>query len=155
MKPLLVIGLGTPLMGDDGVGARVAQLLADDPDVTRRADVLGGGTDLLRFQDQIDGRRHVILIDAVECADEPGKVSVLQESPHENRLESAHTLSAVQALELMRRVLPSLERTRFTWVLVNVSAAHPGPDLSPPVAAAVQPAAELVVSAIRYPAPGR
>jgi len=144
MKPLVVIGLGNPLMGDDGVGARVAHLLAEDGEVTGRADVLSGGTDLLRYQDQMEGRRQVILIDAEVSACEPGQVRLVEESPRENRPESGHTLSAAQALELMRRVTPSLEGTRFTWVLVSVRGAHPGTDLSPEVAAAVRRAAEAV-----------
>jgi Ni,Fe-hydrogenase maturation factor len=44
MKPLLIVGLGNPLMGDDGVGAVLAESLAGHTD----ADLLIGGTDLLR-----------------------------------------------------------------------------------------------------------
>ena len=71
MKPLLIVGLGNPLMGDDGVGAVLAESLAGRAD----ADVLIGGTDLLRCAAQIEGRERVILIDAV-IGDTPGEIIV-------------------------------------------------------------------------------
>src|ERR1039457_3848424 len=58
MKPLLIIGLGNPLMGDDGVGAQLAESLAGRAD----ADVLFGGTDLLPCAGELEGRQPVILI---------------------------------------------------------------------------------------------
>src|ERR1035441_1834937 len=82
MKPLLIIGLGNPLMGDDGVGALLAESLAGRAD----ADVLIGGTDLLRCAGEIEGRQRVILIDAVQCeaeSDVPGEITVTDEDPPE------------------------------------------------------------------------
>src|ERR1039458_2331996 len=92
-KPRLVLGLGNPLMGDDGAGARVAEMLAADSAVTDRAEVFAAGTDLLRSMERIDGRERVILVDAVECGDEPGRISVRSEERrvgHEWRSHGAH-----------------------------------------------------------------
>src|ERR1039458_379612 len=75
VKPGLILGRGTPLMGDDGVGALLAESLAGRAD----ADVLIGGTDLLRCAGEIEGRQRVILIDAVQCeaeSDVPGEITV-------------------------------------------------------------------------------
>lgn len=144
VKPLLIIGLGSTLMGDDGVGARVAEALSREPAVIARADVLAGGTDLLRYMDQIQDRRRVVLIDAVESEGPPGEIEVLDELKPEGGLEYAHTLSAARALEVMRSVLPSLEKTRFTWVLIHVESVKAGERLSPAVEAGAERLAELI-----------
>jgi hydrogenase maturation protease len=144
VKPLLVIGLGNALMGDDSVGTRIAGMLAADPAVTARADVLAGGTDLLRYMDDINGRRRVVLIDALQSEGEPGEITVTDDLKAESGPESAHTLSAVRALEVMRSVMTSLEDTRFTWVLVNVREAKMAAEMTPAVEAAVGRVAEII-----------
>jgi hydrogenase maturation protease len=144
MKPRLVLGLGNPLMGDDGAGARVAEMLAADSAVTDRAEVFTAGTDLLRSMERIDGRERVILVDAVECGDEPGRISVLDEPLLDQRQGDAHSLSAAQAVELMRHTMPGLRETKFTWVLVHVASVRANGVLSAKVAAAVPVAAAVV-----------
>lgn len=118
MKPLLVIGLGNPLMGDEGIGWHVADRLSADPRLPADAEVVCGGTDLLRHADRIHQRRRVIVIDALRVDGEPGSVwvgedpgggpsgagaSVGQPLPGlDNRQDNAHCLSAVQAIQLLR-----------------------------------------------------
>jgi hydrogenase maturation protease len=55
----LVIGLGNPLRGDDGVGVRVAHLLATQP--------------LPPIVNQIEGRRRVVFVDAADVGRSPGE----------------------------------------------------------------------------------
>ncbi len=145
VKPYLAIGLGNPLMGDDGVGARVARLLAADGRLAARLDVVCGGTDLLRYADLMQDRARVILIDAAEGG-EPGAISVVDQLPPDSGPESAHALSAVRALELLRSLSPELQAARFTWVLVHVHGAEVGPGLSPKIEDAVFRASEAVCS---------
>jgi len=122
MKPLLVIGLGNPLMGDEGIGWHVAERLSADPGLPADAEVVCGGTDLLRFADQMEQRRRVIVIDALLVDTEPGSVWVGEDpggepsgagastcqpfssrtSVLDNRQHNAHCLSAVQAIQLLR-----------------------------------------------------
>ena len=66
MKPLLVIGLGNPLMGDEGVGCHVADRLAADPRLPEHVEVISGGTDLLRYADRMEGRGRVVIVDAIQ-----------------------------------------------------------------------------------------
>ena len=62
-------------MGDEGIGFRIAGCLAEDPRLPPHVEVVCAGTDLLRCSDQIEGRRRVFLIDAVQDDAEPGSVS--------------------------------------------------------------------------------
>ena len=68
----LIIGLGNPLRGDDGVGVRVAQILGNRtlPD---DVEVLDGGTQGLGIVNLMEGRQRVILVDAAEMGRSPGE----------------------------------------------------------------------------------
>ena len=121
MKPDLVIGLGNPLMGDDGAGAAAAEILANDRTLARRVDVICADTDVLSCATQMERRRRVLLIDAVE-GDVPGRISVA----------------------LLRQVTPTLRDTEFTWILVTVDSARVGTQLSAEVAAAIPKVVERV-----------
>jgi hydrogenase maturation protease len=68
----LVIGLGNPLRGDDGVGVHVAQALATQtlPD---DVEVVDGGTQGLGIVNLLEGRQRVILVDAADVGRPPGQ----------------------------------------------------------------------------------
>jgi len=144
MKRPLILGLGNSFMGDDGVGMHVAQLLSADPTITARADVIAAGTDLLNRIDDFAERTRVILVDAEACQGPPGRVSVVDEVPMEEGAQFAHSLSAPQAVRLFQTLMPRLRNAKLTWVLIGVTSAGIGPQMSAEVAATVQPAADLV-----------
>lgn len=128
MKPLLAIGLGNPLMGDDGVGCVVAERLAGDPRLPECAEVICGGSDLLRYLGQMEGRSRVVVIDAVQDDAEPGSVEVFAGagSMLDERQDHAHHLSAVQAIRLLEMTSP----VHCTLVGISVSSIGPGTGLS-------------------------
>ncbi|MCK5188148.1 MAG: hydrogenase maturation protease, partial [Deltaproteobacteria bacterium] len=85
MKPkkILILGLGNILLGDEGVGVRIAQQLSSQslPD---EIEVIDGGTAGYELLNLLEGRDKVIIVDAVKTEDKPGSVykmdlSVLQE----------------------------------------------------------------------------
>ena len=130
MKPRLAIGLGNPLMGDEGIGWHVARRLAADPRLPADAEAIPGGTDLLGCAGRIEGRSRVVVIDAILDDAEPGSVSVVNGDLDE-RQEHAHHLSAPQAIKLLEMLTPA----RFTVLGVSVRAARLGEELSPALAA--------------------
>jgi hydrogenase maturation protease len=70
--PLLVLGLGNVLLGDDGVGSASIALLLERYSVPRGVRVLDGGTlglSLLPYLDEADA---VILVDAIRADQPPG-----------------------------------------------------------------------------------
>jgi len=82
-KKTLILGLGNILLGDEGVGVRVAEQLISHP-LPDSVEVIDGGTagyELLNF---FEGREKVIIVDAVKTEDIPGSVykvdlSILEE----------------------------------------------------------------------------
>ncbi|MGB9456296.1 MAG: hydrogenase maturation protease [Bryobacteraceae bacterium] len=151
MKPLLVIGLGNPLMGDEGVGWHVADRLAADPRLPADTEVVCGGTDLLRYEDQMDQRRRVIVVDALQDDAEPGSVSMWEEPSGpggpsgagasacqslpklQNRQDNAHCLSAIQAIQLLRLTAP----VPITLLGISIPCANLQTGLSPALAASM------------------
>lgn len=79
IPPLLVLGLGNPLLGDDGVGLRLLELLAAD--APRRwgeaVELLDGGTQGLALLGRIAGRSALVLLDAVALGAAAGTIHVL------------------------------------------------------------------------------
>jgi hydrogenase maturation protease len=70
-KPLRIIGVGNPLLGDDGLGIVAAERLAA-MDWPAGVEVLDGGTGGLTLLDLFSGARAVILLDAVAMGAAPG-----------------------------------------------------------------------------------
>ena len=131
MKPQLVIGLGNPLMGDDGVGCAVAERLAADPRLPETVEVICGGTDLLRYSAQIAGRSRVIVLDAIEDDGQPGHVAALSAAALDARQDHAHHLSAIQAIQLLEMTTP----VSSLLLAISISSARAGLGLSPALAA--------------------
>jgi hydrogenase maturation protease len=74
VKTALVLGLGNILLGDEGVGARVAQRLQalyHFPEGTR---VLDGGTLALDLLPDVEDTDRLLVIDAVDMGAAPGEV---------------------------------------------------------------------------------
>ena len=133
MKPLLAICLGNPLMGDEGIGWHLAGLLAADPDVAAHAEVVWGGTDLLRFAGELEGRERIVVIDALAGDSPPGSVWAFRNglAGLDDRQVHAHHLSAVEAIRLLQLTSP----VPFTFIGISIASANAGPALSPALAA--------------------
>ena len=98
--PVLVLGIGNVLLGDDGAGVEAARRLAamQIPGV----DVLDGGTIGFMLMPYLAGRRAVLVLDAVSGHQgTPGDVVVIGDSAvrrgHGVRL-TAHDMGLVDAL---------------------------------------------------------
>jgi hydrogenase maturation protease len=141
----LVLGLGNPILTDDGVGVLVAeQVRARLPEDTPIdiAEVSVGG---LTLMETMIGYDRVILVDALQFLNEcsPGKIhrmtlEDLQAISPTQHSASPHDASLVTALEIGRRMglkLPS-EITIFAIEVENVMDFS---DLPTPAVAAVIP----------------
>ncbi len=151
----LVIGLGNPLAGDDGIGCRLAEALAQDPELPEGTEVAYGGTDLLRLEDRLQDRAYVIVLDALLDDGPPGQLRTFGPDPAELRAlvhaqGHAHHLSAAQALLLLRSVAGTLEGTDVVLLGITVRGAAVQPSLSPELTDAVPRLAREVCDAIRH-----
>jgi hydrogenase maturation protease len=151
----LVIGLGNPILGDDGVGWRVAEEVArataDRSEIEVDYAALGG----LNLMERLTGFEHVILVDSILTGGKPvGTVSLflLTDLPD---LSSGHTTaihdtSLRNALKLGRSMDIPLPRDEDVHI-ITIEAENVydfSEELSPPVKAALPQAVEAVLKLI-------
>ncbi len=145
MKPpaevgtLLVVGLGNPLMADDGFGSAVIDILRDaDPSPTVSVAAV---PDILRLQSVWQGQPAVWMIDAVERGARPGTIHRLE---HDEVLRvpsqssgSAHHLQFGECLRWLLHADPGLRSVRFRLWGAEPARVSAREGLSPQVAAVV------------------
>jgi hydrogenase maturation protease len=66
------MGVGNPQRGDDGIGCRVVQSLAQADRLPAGVELVDGGTQGLGLVNQLLDRRRAVLIDAADLGREPG-----------------------------------------------------------------------------------
>jgi hydrogenase maturation protease len=145
----LILGLGNPLLSDDGVGWIVAEAvrpLVTQPGV--EVDCLAGGG--LSLMERLVGYDRALLIDALTTAHGvPGSVSCFDlealpdpvaghlSSPHDTSLKAALRLGAQLGLALPQKVLVVAIEAQQVYDFSE--------ELSPPVLAAVPKAVQCIV----------
>ncbi len=146
----LVVGLGNPILGDDGVGWRVAEFLevelADSP-VDVECLALGG----LSLMERLIGYERVIVIDAIQT--EEGKIGAvsqfnLQEIPDltTGHTTAVHDTSLHAALELGRQMGAELPG-KIEFVTIEAEEVYDfSEEMTPAVETAVPLAVDLVLS---------
>lgn len=143
MPKTLVLGLGNPILSDDGVGVRVAeavraQLPPDSPVEVSEACVGG-----LRLMERVVGYERVILIDAFYPGrGEPGRVQRLTLTELEalsptQHSASAHDTSLITALDLGHRMGLPLPDDWVIYAIEVVNILDFGEQLTPAVEQAV------------------
>ena len=102
--PILIIGIGNPYRGDDGVGLRIAQnIKKKSPDHVNVIEQSGDGISLMDSWKDSDA---VIIIDAVHSSAQPGTIHQFdvhtQTIPTKFFHYSTHAFGVAEAIELAR-----------------------------------------------------
>lgn len=71
---MAVIGIGNTLMGDDGVGVRVAEELRERLPQVPEVDVVTGGVAGMMLMPAVLDAEDVVFVDALAVDDEPGSI---------------------------------------------------------------------------------
>ncbi len=151
--PLIVIGLGNPLLGDDGVGWKVVEALqAQLTSSGIETDLLAGGG--LSLMERLVGYTNAIIVDSMYTGREPkGTVQAFPlealENPFAGHTASAHETNLQTALEMGRRLGAVLPEKVMIVAIESPEIYDFNDQLSPPVAAAVIPACEAVIQLIK------
>jgi hydrogenase maturation protease len=145
----VVLGVGNPVLGDDGVGLRVADhvrgLVAGRPGIEVRESERGG----LDLVDLLDGFDVAVVVDAVLAPGVPaGSVRRLDlaDAAATSHLHGAHGVDLAAAVELGRRLGARMPRDVWVVGVTVEDATTLREGLSPPVEAAVDPAARLALA---------
>jgi len=148
--PVLILGLGNPLMGDDGAGqALLSRLSSCAPEWGDAVEFVDGGTQGLALLGTFDKRKAVVFLDAISLGEKAGAVHVLKGEEllrMGGRATTAHEGSAPQ-------ILTALELLGETPKEIAMIGIEPGKiglgiGLSAPVDAALDDAAQLARTTI-------
>ncbi len=143
----IVLGIGNPILQDDGVGLHVIDALRlqmDSPMVTLETASTGG----MNLLDMIRGYENVILIDAVKQDEtDPGKVSrFLLSDFHTAHSCNPHDVSLSEALCLAQQLGETALPSRIVLIGITVRNTYEfGEQLSSEVASAVPIAVGMVL----------
>ena len=129
-----VIGIGNPLMGDDGIGISVIERLQKES-LPASVELVDGGCGGLTLLPLFDGCERLIIIDAADFGAPVGSIRMLDNReldqlptplPH----QSSHNFGLVDALRTAEKLgsLPPL-----TLFLLQVASCRPQLGLSKPV----------------------
>lgn len=150
---ILVVGLGNPILGDDGVGWKVAEQVCKDLPKDLPVDVeclsLGG----ISLMEHLIGYDRVVIVDAFETDAMAGSISVLKLNQLPNysayHITSVHDTSLQKAMELGREMGAHLPED-VTIIGITTDRIHEFSDeLSPPVARMVPCAVKIVLSLLK------
>ena len=144
------MGVGNPLMGDDGIGPRVVELLSAGYTFPENVEVVDAGTLSFMILDMLRGIDNLILIDAMQGeGTAPGTVVVLtpeEIAPNEvkHSMHDVGIVDVLQAAEFMERAPETVAigiqiGAIKQWVL----------ELTEPVAAAAPIAAAAVLDELK------
>lgn len=152
----LVIGLGNPILTDDGIGVHVARAVAETLPESSGIDVIELAVGGLALMESMVGYERVILIDALYAAEnETGRVRVFDAGDLASTLNTAssHDADLPTALRLGRSLGAALPEDQAIQI-VGVTAHDVltfGESPSPRVRAAAHGAAELVIDLLGVP----
>ena len=147
----LILGLGNPLLGDDGVGWRAAEECAKQITDASNIEVDCFARGGLSLMERLIGYDRVILIDAINTGGKPtGRVESFQleelADPNAGHLASVHDATLPTALALGRALGAQLPSDVIVVAVEAENVYDFTEELSPAVAQAVPRAVELVMS---------
>lgn len=142
-----IIGIGNTLMGDDGVGVRVAERLSSR-DLGAGVSVVVGGLAGMLLLPHLLENDYVIFVDAIDAQDTPGSVFRFPADAGLPQLRS-HTSHGISVPDLMFGARLSGCSAEVIIYAVQVGVVHPQADeLSPALAEAVPDVAEMIVAEV-------
>jgi len=151
----IIIGLGNPILGDDGVGWKVAdevkrQLPPDSPVVVNCLS-LGG----ISLMERLIGFDRAILIDALAIQGPPGSILTLslEDLPNYSAYHTAstHDTTLQNALEMGRRIGAKLPSQVMVVGITAKQVFEFSEQLTEEVQAAVSSAVNAVISTLEQP----
>jgi hydrogenase maturation protease len=137
-QEILVLGVGNILLSDEGIGVRVVEALEEEA-LPESVELLDGGTAAADLLDRLEGRRKIIIIDAVRGGGRPGDVyrfAPADVGGSDQMQTSVHQVGLLEALAMAEY----LGETPRNVVIYGVEPASLGWGLElSPAAAAVLP----------------
>ncbi len=144
---ILIVGVGNPLLGDEGIGVYAVRNLSQLP-LPPDVDLLDCGCDLLNLVSYIYKPKKIIIIDAIRAGGKPGRIyrfDLDELETIQTTTRSAHQLQTVDALRLLKKVCPCLSRCEIILIGIEPKAMELSGDLSEEVTESMADLTRLVL----------
>ena len=152
MTKTIIIGLGNPILGDDGVGWVVAEEIKQQLGARTDVDVMCLSLGGLSLMEQLIGYVQAILVDSFKSDEPSGTVLVMNLNDLPNfsaqHTTNIHDLSLQNALEMGRKLGAELPRRVMVVGITAENVSDFSEELSPEVQSAVPIARQAVLSAL-------
>lgn len=151
----VILGIGNPLMGDDGVGIHVIRDLLAKPAAFAftggKIEILDGGTLGYLLIDRLAGTDALIVVDAANIGTSAGEVRVFLNEEMEvflsaNQLSSVHEVGLMDLVQMM--TLTGQMPRRLALVGIQPSMIDWETELSPPLAQSVSNASNAIIHVV-------
>jgi hydrogenase maturation protease len=107
-KDIVVLGLGNPLMADEGVGVEVVSLLSRRAGEFPSVEFIDAGTAGFSLLHKLSGRRKALIIDCCVMGGEPGAIAMFSPDDVKSVKKllhfSLHEADILQVIDLARRL---------------------------------------------------
>ncbi len=107
-KEAIVLGLGNPLMGDEGVGIKLIEMLQSASGDFPEADFVDAGTGGMSLLHLIAGRGKAVIIDCCIMGTEPGTIRQFTpdqvKTVKQLRHLSLHEVDIIKVIDLARQL---------------------------------------------------
>ena len=107
-RPVVVLGLGNPLMGDEGIGVHLIERLAASGEQYPSVDFIDAGTGGLSVLHLLDGRHRAIIIDCAFMDEPPGAIRRFTPEDVRSRKvlahQSLHEADLIRIIEMARQL---------------------------------------------------
>ena len=97
MSQTLILGVGNTLLSDEGAGVHALHYLEEHGDIAGDVEFLDAGTLSFTLADAIASARNLIILDAAELSESPGKVRVFEGDELDDFLLSGNEVSTKSA----------------------------------------------------------
>ena len=145
-KQTVVLGIGNPLMSDDGVGIKVVEALiecaSDFPDI----DFYDAGTGGLAMLHYLDGRKKTIIIDCASMGTDPGTIKRFTLDDVETKktlsYRSNHEIDIIKLFEFAGK--SNIYDGDIVFFAIEPANTGEGTELSEPVKNSLNSCIELI-----------
>jgi hydrogenase maturation protease len=149
LRPVLILGIGNILLGDEGIGVRVIEAMRSLPlpEDVELGDGGTGGADLVEIMSH---RRKVIVVDAMAADREPGQIMRLSPedlAPSPGASVSLHEFGLLEALTMAGRL--GCAPAEVLIIGVQPKEIRWATELSPDLAACIPSIIDQVLAELR------
>ncbi|HNP94217.1 MAG TPA: hydrogenase maturation protease [Cyclobacteriaceae bacterium] len=133
-KPIVILGVGNYLMGDEGLGVHLAKLLEQES-LSDEISVIDGGSGGFKLMEYIDQEASIILVDATLDGKPPGSIRMI-EPRFASDFPKAMSTHEIGLKDLVESLILLGRMPRIYLFVVSIAEIQPlSIELSPEVSA--------------------